>query len=247
MFGLRSVNNDLAPTIANLAGATIPEPKDVDGSSFAPLVTSSPPSSWRTAFLEEGWYPEGGGFKVPTHKSVHTQDHMLTKYVDTGERELYDLNADPYQLQSKPQAGNEQLYSSLQTRVDALRICSGAGCRANEWDTRVISTLPKANATAVAPTADLKPTFSKEIMASSINTQTFKLLEQGSTTKIAATVTYDALTKKATLDPTNFLEGGVTYKAVVSTGAKDVAGNPLDQNSSTTGLQQKAWLFTVSN
>jgi Bacterial Ig-like domain len=51
----------------------------------------------------------------------------------------------------------------------------------------------------------------------------------------------------ATLDPTNSLKNGVSYKAVVTTGAKDVAGNPLDQNTTTTGLQQKLWLFTVSN
>jgi len=38
-----------------------------------------------------------------------------------------------------------------------------------------------------------------------------------------------------------------TYKAVVSTGAKDLAGNALDQNPTLSGLQQKAWTFTVSN
>ncbi len=83
-------------------------------------------------------------------------------------------------------------------------------------------------------------------MASSITSQTFKLLEQGSTTQIAATVSYQPSTDTAALDPTNSLRRGVTYKAVVSTGAKDVAGNPLDQDSSTTGLQQKTWSFTVS-
>jgi Bacterial Ig-like domain len=50
----------------------------------------------------------------------------------------------------------------------------------------------------------------------------------------------------ATLDPTDSLQGGVAYKAVVTTGAKDVAGNSLDQ-SPTVGLQQKAWSFTTSN
>ena len=74
---------------------------------------------------------------------------------------------------------------------------------------------------------------------------TFKLFERGSTTKIASTLTYDASTDTAMMDPTNPLKSGVIYKAVVTTGAKDVAGNPLDQNSTTTGLQQKAWSFTV--
>ena len=82
-------------------------------------------------------------------------------------------------------------------------------------------------------------------MSSSINGTTFKLFKQGTTTKIAAAVSYEASTDTATLNPTNSLEGGVTYKAVVSTGAKDVAGNPLDQNPTATGLQPKTWFFTV--
>jgi hypothetical protein len=107
--------------------------------------------------------------------------------------------------------------------------------------------IPKANATAVAPTANIKATFSEDMMVSSITSKTFKLLEKSTTTKVGARLTYDASTDTARLDPTNSLQRGATYKAVVPTGAKDVAGNPLDQNSSTTGLQQKTWLFTVSN
>jgi hypothetical protein len=82
------------------------------------------------------------------------------------------------------------------------------------------------------------------MLASSVNAKTFTPSKEGSSTKIAATVDYSTAT--ATPDPTDPLRRGVTHKAVVSTGAKDVAGNPLDQNSSTTGLQQKAWSFTVS-
>jgi N-acetylglucosamine-6-sulfatase len=47
------LNTDLAPTIAELAGVSTPS--FVDGSSFAPLLTTTPPSSWRQAFLQEGW------------------------------------------------------------------------------------------------------------------------------------------------------------------------------------------------
>jgi N-acetylglucosamine-6-sulfatase len=111
----------------------------------------------------------------------------------------------------------------------------------------VISTVPTANATGVAPSANLSATFSEDMMASSINGTTFKLFKKGSTTKIGASVSYDAATKKATLNPTNNLRLGTTYKAVVSTGAKDLAGNPLDQQPTTAGSQQKAWTFTVSN
>jgi N-acetylglucosamine-6-sulfatase len=238
------LNNDFAPTIADLAD--VPTPEFVDGRSFAPLLTGSAPYPSRSAFLEEGWFIEGG-ILTPTHKSAHTRDHMFTEYTDTGEHELYDLNADPLQLESIRQTDNPQLYSQMQTRLDALRNCSRAICRAHEWDTKVISTIPNANATAVAPTSNIRATFSEDMMASSITGQTFKLMEQGSTTRIAAALSYDESTDTATLDPTTSLRSGVTYRAVVSTGAKDVAGNPLDQNPAAAGLQQKVWSFTVSN
>jgi Bacterial Ig-like domain len=78
------------------------------------------------------------------------------------------------------------------------------------------------------------------MMTSSINTKTFKLFENGSTTKVAATLSYQPSTDTTTLDPTASLKSGVSYKAVLTTGARDVAGNPLDQNTTTTGLQQKS-------
>jgi hypothetical protein len=59
----------------------------------------------------------------------------------------------------------------------------------------------------------------------------------------------DGLT--ATLNPfgssTTVLARGTKYKAVVTTGVKDVAGNRLDQISSTTSFDQKTWSFTVRN
>jgi hypothetical protein len=111
----------------------------------------------------------------------------------------------------------------------------------------VTSTVPGANATGVAPTANVIATFSEDMDPNSINGQTFKLFKRGSTTKIAAAVSYSESTDTATLDPTNSLRRGVTYKAVVTTGAKDLAGNSLDQNSTTTGSQQHTWFFTISS
>jgi hypothetical protein len=190
---------------------------------------------------------------------------MFTEYA-TGEYELYDLVLDPDQMQSKRRAGNEQLYSTLQTRLNALRACSGIGCRNAEWDAgttpppdntpptndttapKVTSTVPTANAAGVDAAADVTATFSEDMDGSFITGQTFKLFKKGSTTKIAATVIHPeppASARMAILNPTNSLQSRVTYKAVVTTGAKDLAGNSLDQNSATTGSQQIAWFFTV--
>jgi hypothetical protein len=85
------------------------------------------------------------------------------------------------------------------------------------------------------------------MVTSSISTTTFKLSKAGTTTVIEAAVSYDPTTKKATLNPDANLRRGAKYKAVVTTGAKDVAGNRLDQNSSQSGIQEKSWTFTIRN
>ncbi len=73
-------------------------------------------------------------------------------------------------------------------------------------------------------------TFSEAMDASTINSSTFTLTKQGTTTPITATVTYDGATKKATLTPGTNLDHAATYTATIkggANGAKDLAGNPL--------------------
>jgi hypothetical protein len=82
---------------------------------------------------------------------------------------------------------------------------------------------------------------------STINGMTFKLFRAGPTTAIGAAVRYDPTTSTATLNPNSNLQLGTKYKAVVSTGAEDLAGNHLDQNPTKTGLQQKSRTLTVRN
>jgi hypothetical protein len=108
----------------------------------------------------------------------------------------------------------------------------------------VKSTYPGPGFTGVATTTSVTATFSEDsadmdedMDASTITRQTFKLTKKGSSTKIAAAISYDASTDTATLNPDRDLTGGVTYKAVVTTGAKDLAGNAL--------ARQYRWFFTV--
>ena len=112
---------------------------------------------------------------------------------------------------------------------------------------KVIRTSPKADATEVAPTANIRATFSEGMKGDTIDGTTFQLFKKGTTTQIAATVSYNADAETAKLDPTNNLRRGVAYKAVVTTWAKDVAENRLDQDSSTSGFQQMRWFFRVDN
>jgi len=113
----------------------------------------------------------------------------------------------------------------------------------------VISTSP-ANNTTWPATANVTATFSEDMNASSIVTPatTFKLVKlnaNGTTTKVTATVSYDTATKQAILDPASDLSPGQTYKATVTTGAQDSAGNALDQKPNIAGNQSKSWKFTV--
>ena len=114
----------------------------------------------------------------------------------------------------------------------------------------VTNVAPQPGATGVSPTANVRVGFSEEVQAATVNAKTFELFRKGSTTRLAATIIPDANlsgvgTAGATLDPTNSLKSGVTYKAVITTGVKDMSGNALDQNATKTGNQQKVWFFTV--
>lgn len=108
---------------------------------------------------------------------------------------------------------------------------------------RVISTFPR-NGGEVGPAANIRATFSEEMRPASVK-DAFKLFKKGSSTQIAATVSYDPATDTATLNPKNNLKREATYKAVVGTVAEDVAGNRIDQDESTAGLQRKVWFFEI--
>ena len=83
----------------------------------------------------------------------------------------------------------------------------------------------------------------------SLNKSTFKLYKinrDGNTTQItgvSVSSSDDGL--KATLNPDFQLAANATYKVRVSTGAKDRAGNRLDQNRTQPNNQQKEWTFTT--
>ena len=85
-------NIDLAPTIADAAGVDLP---DADGNSLIPLLAGRS-EAWRRAVLIEHLR---GTNPVPTYCAVRTARYLFASY-ETGERELYDLDADPFQLQN---------------------------------------------------------------------------------------------------------------------------------------------------
>jgi hypothetical protein len=128
-----------------------------------------------------------------------------------------------------------------------------------ESESTVIEDTTKPTVSAATPTgtgigrgANVVATFSEKMSPASITKSTFKLFKvtsSGTTQVTNATVTPSSDGLKATLNPygpsTTLLAANTKYKAVVTTGARDLAGNRLDQNTTLTGNQQKTWTFTT--
>jgi hypothetical protein len=124
-------------------------------------------------------------------------------------------------------------------------------------DTTEDTTAPKVSAatptgTGIGRGTNVAATFSENMSPTSITKSTFKLFKvtsSGTTQVTNVTVTLSSDGLKATLNPygmsSTLLAARTKYKAVVTTGTKDLAGNRLDQNTTLTGNQQKSWTFTT--
>jgi len=112
-------NIDLAPTIAELAGARLPD--GVDGDSFVQLL-ENPQLGWREEILLEHWPTEEGvGAMIPEFYAVRTATWKYVEY-STGEVELYDLVNDPYELINLAGQGKyADIQAGLAARLEMLK------------------------------------------------------------------------------------------------------------------------------
>jgi arylsulfatase A-like enzyme len=131
-------NVDLAPTLAELAGAEIPH--FVEGRSLVPLLKGEgdrpATTSWRQSFLLEQYSDEGliapsTGKTRPIFVGLRTSRYKYIEYW-TGVREIYDLASDPYELENFAGTAPPDLVSRLSSQLRALAACTGASCRAAE-------------------------------------------------------------------------------------------------------------------
>jgi N-acetylglucosamine-6-sulfatase len=120
------LNTDIAPTFAELGGRQASD--FVDGRSFSPLLRGETPH-WRTAGLIE--CRPSNRPRRPAYAGLITEDTSYVEY-NSGEKELYDLVKDPYQLQNVYRDAGSALKEEQASRVDALRSCKETACRAAE-------------------------------------------------------------------------------------------------------------------
>ncbi len=68
---------------------------------------------------------------APEFHAVRTSRYLYVEYAD-GEKELYDLARDPYELHDFAAAARPDLLDALHRRVEALKTCQAEGCRRAE-------------------------------------------------------------------------------------------------------------------
>jgi arylsulfatase A-like enzyme len=119
------LNNDLAPTFAAVAGVT--PPTFVDGRSFLPLLENED-LPWRRSFLIERREMETREITgAAVFDAIRTPDFLLIHY-GTGEREYYDLNRDPGQLDNRIDRVDPGQVNALTQRMAELANCASYHC-----------------------------------------------------------------------------------------------------------------------
>lgn len=121
-----ALNNDLAPTFAAIAG--IEPPAFVDGRSLLPLF-EDPKQPWRRSFLIQRRELETHEMTgAARYDAIRTEGWTYVQYGD-GERELYNVEEDPYQLESLIGRAEPWLVELLAMRLAELMNCAGRDCR----------------------------------------------------------------------------------------------------------------------
>ena len=105
--------------------------------------------------------------------------------------------------------------------------------------------VPVRGAKAVSVNANVSGVFSEPVRRASLTRTTVKLMRKGTVTALPARLSYDAGRRRVTLDPTSALRRHTTYRMVLTTWVRDLAGNRLDQAAGTAGRQRASWTFTT--
>jgi len=142
-----ATNNDLAPTILELAGAAADI--SMDGRSLVPLLSDPNEEDWRDRFLVEQWseicskldqWVEGDvlhermseTYCLPiTYKMIRTTSYVYIEYQDSIS-EFYDLETDPYQLENQINCTStacKEKINELQNWLNDLKDCGQGTCQ----------------------------------------------------------------------------------------------------------------------
>jgi arylsulfatase A-like enzyme len=112
------INADLAPTLVDLSNANTG--RAMDGRSLIPVANNPAIERGRKLLIEE-----------PKFSAIRTERYMYAEF-RSGEKELYDLREDPYELHSLHKS---PAYASVRSRLASnlaqLKTCAGQSCHVN--------------------------------------------------------------------------------------------------------------------
>jgi arylsulfatase A-like enzyme len=116
------INADLAPTIVDAANANHGQVV-VDGQSLFPVIRHPGLDQNRELLIEE-----------PGFKAIRTERYLYAEH-KSGAKELYDLQNDPYELQSlHADPTYASVKADLASRLHTLKNCAGSSCRVFQPD-----------------------------------------------------------------------------------------------------------------
>jgi arylsulfatase A-like enzyme len=123
-------NIDLAKTFAAIGHTTLAG----DGHSLRPLLVGRHPARWRNAVLIEHQsppllvrdpdYQQPASGSPTTYEAMRTNSFLYVEYAD-GERELYDLRTDPFELHNVAGDLTSRQLAQVHTELRALERCHG--------------------------------------------------------------------------------------------------------------------------
>jgi len=118
-------NIDLAPTMLDIAGVSIPD--SMQGKSFKPLLAGETPREWRNSVYYR-YYHSPGHHNTQAHLGVRTATHKLIYYWNKSTYELYDLVKDPseqnnllFHDSSKNDTQLQEVFSQLKSEITRLQ------------------------------------------------------------------------------------------------------------------------------
>jgi N-acetylglucosamine-6-sulfatase len=141
-------NVDLNPTFAELAGAAVSS--SVEGHSLASLLHGHKPPRWRTVALVEHHGPHKDdpddpdapaprSGNPPSYEAIRSRSFLYVEYED-GDKEHYDLAADPNELHNNFTALSAGVKKALHETLTAAVKCHDAkSCQAAERPTDTLT------------------------------------------------------------------------------------------------------------
>jgi arylsulfatase A-like enzyme len=124
-----AINADLAPTIMQVATAATPG-LAMDGRSLIPVAQQPGIENGRALLIEEPGSLSGVSVWGPGFEAIRTERYVYSELQGTGEKELYDLRTDPFELanrDAKPAYAATE--AQLAAQLQQLQTCAGSSCR----------------------------------------------------------------------------------------------------------------------